>query len=35
MAKVLGNFALEYANQTEADYHAFVTAIKGGKIKVA
>jgi uncharacterized protein (DUF2252 family) len=35
MAKVLGNFALEYANQTEADYHAFVAAIKGGKIKVA
>ncbi len=35
IAKALGNFAAEYADQTEADYHAFVAAIKGGKIKAA
>ena len=35
MAKVLRDFASEYADQTEADYGAFVAAIKGGKIRVA
>ena len=35
MAKVLRNFACKYADQTEADYGAFVAAIKSGKIKVA
>ena len=35
IAKALGNFAAEYADQTEADYHAFVAAIKGGKIKAS
>jgi uncharacterized protein (DUF2252 family) len=35
MAKALGDFAAEYAGQTEADYRAFVAAIKSGKIKVA
>jgi predicted alpha/beta hydrolase len=35
MAKGLRGFACEYADQTEADYGAFVTAIKSGKIRVA
>jgi uncharacterized protein (DUF2252 family) len=35
MARVLGNFAAEYADQTEADYRAFLAAIKRGKIAVA
>ena len=35
MAKVLRDFACEYAGQTEADYGAFVAAIKSGKIKAA
>jgi uncharacterized protein (DUF2252 family) len=35
MRKALGNFAVAYANQTEADYQAFVAAIKRGNIKVA
>ena len=35
MAKALGDFAVEYAVQTEADYRVFVAAIKSGKIKVA
>jgi uncharacterized protein (DUF2252 family) len=35
MAKALRNFAWEYADQTEADYRAFMAAIKSGKIKVA
>jgi uncharacterized protein (DUF2252 family) len=35
MAKALRGFACEYADQTEADYGAFVTAIKSGKIRVA
>jgi uncharacterized protein (DUF2252 family) len=35
MAKALRDFACEYADQTEADYGAFVAAIKSGKIKVA
>ena len=34
MAAALGEFAAEYANQTEADYRAFLAAIKGGRIKV-
>jgi hypothetical protein len=29
------DFACEYADQTEADYRAFVAAIKSGKIKAA
>jgi len=33
-AKVLANFAEEYADQTEIDYRAFVAAIKRGKIRV-
>jgi uncharacterized protein (DUF2252 family) len=35
MARALGNFAAEYADQTEADYRAFTGAIKKGKIAVA
>ena len=35
MAKALRNFACEYADQTEADYRAFMAAIKSGKIKAA
>jgi hypothetical protein len=35
MAKVLRDFACAYANQTEADYGAFVAAIKSGKINAA
>jgi len=35
MAKALRNFACEYADQTEADYGAFMAAIKRGRIKVA
>jgi len=35
MAKVLRDFACEYADQTETDYGAFVAAIKSGRIKVA
>jgi len=35
MAKVLRDFAGEYADQTEADYGAFVAAIKSGKVKAA
>ena len=35
MAKALGDFADEYARQTEADYRAFVAAIRSGKIEVA
>ncbi len=35
MAKALRDFAYEYADQTEADYGAFVAVIKSGKIKVA
>ena len=35
MAKALRDFACEYADQTEADYGAFVAAIRSGKIKVA
>ena len=34
MAKVVRDFACEYADQTEADYGAFVAAIKSGRIKV-
>jgi uncharacterized protein (DUF2252 family) len=33
MAKALGSFATAYADQTEADYQAFVAAITAGKIK--
>lgn len=32
--KALGDFAVLYADQTEVDYHAFVSAIKRGSIKV-
>jgi uncharacterized protein (DUF2252 family) len=35
MAKALRIFASEYADQTEADYGAFVSAIKSGKIQAA
>ena len=35
IGKALIKFATGYANQTEADYRAFVGAIKGGRIKVA
>jgi uncharacterized protein (DUF2252 family) len=35
MARALREFACQYADQTEADYGAFVSAIKGGKIKAA
>ncbi len=34
MAKVVREFACEYADQTEADYGAFIAAIKSGRIKV-
>ena len=34
-ARVLANFALEYADQTEADYRGFLAAIMTGRIKVA
>jgi hypothetical protein len=35
MAKALGDFALNYAAQTETDYRAFAAAIESGKIKAA
>ena len=35
MAKALRDFASQYANQVEADYGAFVAAIKSGRIKAA
>lgn len=35
MPKALREFACQYADQTEADYGAFVAAIKSGKIKAA
>ena len=35
MAKALTAFAMEYADQTEADYRAFLGAVKKGRIKVA
>jgi predicted alpha/beta hydrolase len=35
LAKALANFAAEYADQTTADYQAFLSAIKRGRIKVA
>ena len=35
MAKVLQAFGRQYADQTEADYEAFLKAIKSGKIKAA
>ncbi len=35
MAKALRDFACEYADQAEADFGAFVAAIRSGKIKVA
>jgi uncharacterized protein (DUF2252 family) len=34
MAKALRDFAWEYAEQTEADYGAFIAAIKSGRIRV-
>jgi len=34
MAKALRDFASAYADQTEADYGAFIAAIKSGRIKV-
>jgi uncharacterized protein (DUF2252 family) len=35
MAKVLAAFAMQYADQTDVDYKAFVAAVKHGRIKVA
>jgi len=35
LAKALADFAAAYASQTEADYRAFLAAIKSGKIKPA
>ena len=35
ISKALRDFACEYADQTEADYRAFLAAIKSGKIKAA
>jgi uncharacterized protein (DUF2252 family) len=35
LARAIGEFAAEYANQAEADYEAFLKAIQGGRIKVA
>ena len=35
IARALRDFACQYADQTEADYHAFLAAIKAGKIKAA
>jgi uncharacterized protein DUF2252 len=35
LAKALELFAFCYAEQTEADYGAFIASIKSGKIKVA
>lgn len=35
MARALGDFAMEYAGQTEEDYGLFVAAIKSGKIKAS
>jgi predicted alpha/beta hydrolase len=35
MTKVLRDFACQYADQTEADYDAFIAAIKSGKIRTA
>jgi hypothetical protein len=35
MARALREFASQYADQTEADYGAFVAAIRSGKFKVA
>ena len=35
LARAIGEFAAQYANQTDADYEAFLKAIKGGRIKVA
>jgi hypothetical protein len=33
--RAIGTFAEAYANQTERDYQAFLTAIKSGRIKAA
>jgi len=35
LTRAIGEFAAQYANQAEADYEAFIKAIKAGKIKVA
>jgi uncharacterized protein (DUF2252 family) len=35
MAGVLSEFAVAYADQTELDYRAFLSAIKKGKIRIA
>jgi hypothetical protein len=35
IARALRDFACQYADQTEADYHAFLSAIKSGKIRAA
>jgi uncharacterized protein (DUF2252 family) len=35
VAKALGDFALQYARQTDADYRAFVAAVRSGQIKAA
>ena len=34
-AKVLADFACQYADQTEADYGAFIAMIRSGKVKAA
>jgi predicted alpha/beta hydrolase len=34
IAKVLRDFACRYADQTEADYGAFVAAIKSGRVRI-
>ena len=31
----IGEFAMEYADQNERDYRAFVTAVKEGRIEAA
>jgi hypothetical protein len=35
LVKAMSEFACAYADQTEADYKAFMGAVKSGKIKVA
>jgi len=35
MSKALGNFAMAYADQTEADYRVFLAAIKRGALKIS
>jgi uncharacterized protein (DUF2252 family) len=35
MARALTGFAVDYADRTDLDYHAFMAAIKKGRIKIA